>query len=245
MNGRPRLLRSRILQIVAGRIGRLAQPTRAKDQCHLDVTERKRNLAVLLRFTFRTSSVFVTRRFWCWRCGGWSSGSRRASRLKDPCGTPTKTGTDVVYRVSERYPPKASRIGDPTMFLEPSERIPIIRNPYSKKIQTNKFSFKTTVPHELRIFVVSIWRALLTRAWPVRWRPSLRWLLCPIRVRSQNACCSQLSRGCFPFATESLPSFREQFWLFRDPILVVNFILLESSPIYTSRAPSGFIQSPS
>ena len=53
------------------------------------------------QFGFRDATL------WCWRCGGWSAGSRRASRSKDPCGVLTKTGADVVYRVSERYPPKA------------------------------------------------------------------------------------------------------------------------------------------
>ena len=53
------------------------------------------------QFGFRDATL------WCWKCGGWSAGSRRASRLKDPCGVPTKTGADVVYRVSGGFPPKA------------------------------------------------------------------------------------------------------------------------------------------
>ena len=46
------------------------------------------------QFGFRDSTL------WCWRCGGWSAGSRRTSRLKDPYGAPTKNGADVVYRGS-------------------------------------------------------------------------------------------------------------------------------------------------
>ena len=53
------------------------------------------------QFGFRDATL------WCWKCGGWSVGSRRASRLKDPCGVPTKTRADVVYRVSGGFPPKA------------------------------------------------------------------------------------------------------------------------------------------
>ena len=53
------------------------------------------------QFGFRDSTL------WCWRCGGWSAGSRRVSRLKDSCGAPTKTGADVVYRVSGGFHPKA------------------------------------------------------------------------------------------------------------------------------------------
>ena len=47
-----------------------------------------------LQFGFRDATL------WCWKCGGWSAGSRRASRLKKPCGVPSKTGADVVHRVS-------------------------------------------------------------------------------------------------------------------------------------------------
>ena len=64
----------------------------------------------------------------CWRCGGWSAGSRRASRLKDPCGFPSKTGADVVYRVSGGYPPKAHVWRSDDASGAP-ERIPIIKNP--------------------------------------------------------------------------------------------------------------------
>ena len=41
------------------------------------------------QFGFRDSTL------WCWRCGGWSVGSRGTSRLKGPCGAPTKNGADV------------------------------------------------------------------------------------------------------------------------------------------------------
>ena len=34
------------------------------------------------QFGFRDSTL------WCWRCGGWSAGSRRASRLKGPVRSP-------------------------------------------------------------------------------------------------------------------------------------------------------------
>ena len=44
---------------------------------------------------------------WCWRCGGWSTGSRRPSRLKEKCGIPTKAEADVVYRVARGEPPRA------------------------------------------------------------------------------------------------------------------------------------------
>ena len=46
------------------------------------------------QFGFRDATL------WCWKCGGWSAACRLASRLKDPCGVPTKTGADVVYLVS-------------------------------------------------------------------------------------------------------------------------------------------------
>ena len=80
------------------------------------------------QFGFRDATL------WCWTCGGWSAGSRRASRLKDPCGVPTKTGADVVYRVSGGFPPK-SRVSrsDDTSFGP--ERIPIIKNPYSNRFR--------------------------------------------------------------------------------------------------------------
>ena len=79
-------------------------------------------------FGFRDATL------WCLKCGGWSAGSRRASRLKDPCGVPTKTGADVAYRVSGGFPPKA-RVLNSDDTSGGLERIPIIKNPYSKQIQ--------------------------------------------------------------------------------------------------------------
>ena len=80
------------------------------------------------QFGFRDSTL------WCWRCGGWSVGSRRTSRLQGPCGAPTKNGADVVYRVSGGLPPKAHhwRSDDISRILE---RIPIIKNPYSNRFR--------------------------------------------------------------------------------------------------------------
>ena len=78
------------------------------------------------QFGFRDSTL------WCWRCGGWSAGSRRASRLQGPCGAPTKNGADVVYRVSGGFPAKA-RIWRSDDVSGAPERIPIIKNPYSNR----------------------------------------------------------------------------------------------------------------
>ena len=80
------------------------------------------------QFGFRDSTL------WCWRCGGWSVGSRRISRLQGPCGAPTKNGAEVVYRVSGGLPPKAHGWkSDDTSSIP--ERIPIIRNPYSNRFR--------------------------------------------------------------------------------------------------------------
>ena len=68
----------------------------------------------------------------CWKCGGWSAGSRRASRLKNPCGFPSKTGADVVHRVSGRYPPEAHVWRSDDASGAP-ERIPIIKNSFYKR----------------------------------------------------------------------------------------------------------------
>ena len=85
------------------------------------------------QFGFRDSTL------WCWRCGGWSVGSRRTSRLKGPCGALTKNGADVVYRVSGGLPPKAHdwRSDDVSRILE---RIPIIENPYSNRFRPQVLS---------------------------------------------------------------------------------------------------------
>ena len=55
------------------------------------------------REPFGLTSVHLSHQFgfrdatlWCWKCGGWSAGSRRASRLKDPCGFPSKTGAGAA-----------------------------------------------------------------------------------------------------------------------------------------------------
>ena len=91
--------------------------------------------------SFGLTSVHLSHKFgfcdstlWCWRCGGWSVGSRRTSRLKGPCGAPTKNGADVVYR-----PPKAHdwRSDD---FSRIPERIPIIENPYSNRFRPQVLS---------------------------------------------------------------------------------------------------------
>ena len=78
------------------------------------------------QYGFRDSTL------WCWRCGGWSAGSRRASRLKDPCGVPTKTGADVVFRVAGGFHFEA-RIWRSDDVSGALERIPIIKNQYSNK----------------------------------------------------------------------------------------------------------------
>ena len=78
------------------------------------------------QFGFRDATL------WCWKCGGWSAGSRRASRLKNPCGFPSKTGADVVHRVSGGYPPEAHVWRSDDASGAP-ERIPIIKNPYNKR----------------------------------------------------------------------------------------------------------------
>ena len=95
-------------------------------------SRRGRNLSVSLRFTSRTSVDFRDATLWFWRCGGWSAGIRRASRLKDPCRVPTKTGADVVYHVTGGYPPKAHVWRSDHVSGAP-ERIPIIKGP---QIQT-------------------------------------------------------------------------------------------------------------
>ena len=129
------------------------------------------------QFGFRDATL------WCWKCGGWSAGSRRASRLKNPCGFPSKTGADVVHRVSEDTRLNLT-YGDPMMFLEPlsasrSSRIPITRG------SDHKSSSKTIAPRELNcLFANLLGIADQGMALP---GASLRWLLCPCRVRTQNA----------------------------------------------------------
>ena len=85
------------------------------------------------QFGFRDSTL------WCWRCGGWSVGSRRTSRLKGPCGAPTKNGADVVYRVSGGLPPRASFWRSDDVSRIP-ERIPMIENPYSNRFRPQVLS---------------------------------------------------------------------------------------------------------
>ena len=65
----------------------------------VEAHERSRSpLTSHLSFGFRDATL------WCWS-GGWSASSRRASRLKDLCGVPTKTGADVVHGVSGGFVP--------------------------------------------------------------------------------------------------------------------------------------------
>ena len=85
------------------------------------------------QFGFRDSTL------WCWRCGGWSVGTRRTSRLQDPCGAPTKNGADVVSRVSGGLPPKALHWSSDDISRNP-ERIQIIKNPYSNRFRPQVFS---------------------------------------------------------------------------------------------------------
>ena len=65
---------------------------------------------------------------WCWKCGGWSTGSRRQTRLKDQREAATNAGADVVHRVSGGNPPRV-RTWDPNDVSQALERIPIVRNP--------------------------------------------------------------------------------------------------------------------
>ena len=106
---------------------------------------------------FGLTSVHLSHQFgfrdvtlWCWRCGGWSAGSRRASRLKDPCGIPTKTGADVVNRVSGGYPPKAHVWRSDDVSGAPER---ILKNLLQQEVQT-------TSPHPRRQFHMS-WKFLL------------------------------------------------------------------------------------
>ena len=64
----------------------------------------ERNPSASRQSTFSHQFGFRDSTLWCWRCGGWSAGSRRTSRLKGPCGAPTKNGADVVYRVIWWFP---------------------------------------------------------------------------------------------------------------------------------------------
>ena len=110
----PRQLRSRILQLW-------------RSDLHLAQSSLETNQGSH-QFGFRDATL------WCWKCGDWSAGSRRASRLKCPCGVPTKTGTDVVYRVSGGFPPKA-RVWNSDDTSGGPERIPINNNPYSNRFR--------------------------------------------------------------------------------------------------------------
>ena len=80
------------------------------------------------QFGFRDATL------WCWKCGGWSADSRRASRLKDPCGVPTKTGADVVHRVSGDFPPKSRACNSDDTSGGPA-RILIIENPHRNRFR--------------------------------------------------------------------------------------------------------------
>ena len=78
------------------------------------------------QFGFRDSTL------WCWRCGGWSVGSRRTSRLKGPCGAPTKTEQMLctAYLVVSLL---KLTLGDLMMFLEPLSASQSSKNPYSNR----------------------------------------------------------------------------------------------------------------
>ena len=113
------------------------EPTPGTDNARQRSRSRRRHGEE--REPFGLTSVHLSHQFefrdatlWCWKCGGCSVGSRRASRLKDPCGFPSKTGADVVHRVSGGCPPKA-HVWRSDDVSGPPDRIPIIKNPYSKR----------------------------------------------------------------------------------------------------------------
>ena len=69
-------------------LGTVVARNRSRSPRRLESREETFGLTVVHlshQFGFRDATL------WCWRCGGWSAGSRRASRLKGPCGAPTKT----------------------------------------------------------------------------------------------------------------------------------------------------------
>ena len=117
---------------------------------HFDVSKVERKPSVTLLFTSHTSLVSVTRRFGAGNVAGGRLAARRASRLKDPCDFPSKTGADVAHRVSGGYPPEAHawRFDDVSgaPSTSRSSRIPA-------RDTDHKFSPKTTVPRELKLFV--------------------------------------------------------------------------------------------
>ena len=74
-----------------------------------DGTKKNGNPLASLQFIFPTSSASAMRRSGAGNCGG-SQAAGAFRRLKNPCGFPSKTGADVVHRVSGGYPPKSSRV---------------------------------------------------------------------------------------------------------------------------------------
>ena len=90
------------------------------------------------------------------------AGSRRASRLKDPCGFPSNTEADVVYRVSGGHPPKA-RAWKRDDVSEAQEHITIIKDPYNKRYRPQVLIQDGSMG---RIIANSLSTAdLLTKAW--------------------------------------------------------------------------------
>ena len=126
------------------------------------------------QFGFRDATL------WCWRCGGWSPGSRRASRLKDPCGIPTKKGADVIFRVSGGNPPKAHEWRSDDVSRAP-ERIPIHQESLQQQVQT-------TSSYPRRQLQVNFWavllKLLLTRAWFVHLAPISQVVVVPLSCPS-------------------------------------------------------------
>ena len=109
----------------------LAQSTRAEGQGHLNVSKKKWNLSVSLRFIIRTTSVFEIQRF---GAGDVEAGrrSRRASRLKGPCGSRRKPEQMFCTVTLEFFHPTAHvwRSGD---VSRGAERISIIKHEYSSR----------------------------------------------------------------------------------------------------------------
>ena len=115
-----------------------ASPRRGEECEHFGLT----TVHLWHQFGFRDATL------WCWwKCGGWSAGSRRASRLKNPCGFPSKTGADVVHRVSGGYPVKAHVWRSDDVSGAP-ERIRSSRIPTTRGTD-HKSSSKTIAPREL------------------------------------------------------------------------------------------------
>ena len=125
-------------------------------ESNIPVPQIVEEIAEVSKFSIDLTVVHLSHQFgfrdatlWCWKCGGWSAGSRRASRLKDPCGFPSKTGADVVYRVSGGYPPKAHVWRSDDVSGAP-ERIPIIKT-LTATDSGHSLSIKTTTQSDLSL----------------------------------------------------------------------------------------------